>query len=669
MDPLATIPATYDYRLVVLSVAIAIFASYAALDLAGRVTASQGRARLAWLSGGAVAMGGGIWCMHYTGMLAYRLPLRVFYHVPTVLLSLLAAVGASLVALFVVSRPRMTAIHVAAGSILMGAGIATMHYVGMAAMRLRAIEHYDPGLWLLSVLLAVLISLAAVLLIFRFQDENQSKGFKCLVAMVMGMAIPVMHYTGMAAVSFTPANVAPNLSHAVDISVLASEGIILMMVLVLGFALLTSLVDRHFAAQARELALSEQRYQLLFDNSPQATFVFDPASLRVETINQAAIEIYGFSAQEFLASRITDLHPSHSLAGVFGAKTTERASEAEHCRKDGTPISVEVRTRVITWRGRHAALLLASDISERKAAERARDEMEIQLRHAQKLESIGQLAAGIAHEINTPTQFIGDNVRFLQDAFKDLHMLLTRYERLLTADKSNGVPADNAKALAEAAVETDIEELIDEIPKAILEALDGVGRVATIVQAMKEFSHPGSKEKMPWNLNHAIESTITVARNEWKYVADLETHFDPALPLVPCLAGEINQVVLNLIVNAVHAIEERTKQGGPQKGKIIVQTVDCKDWAEIRVTDTGAGIPEAARPRIFDPFFTTKEVGKGTGQGLAIARSVVVDKHQGTIHFETAAEKGTTFVVRLPYAGRAIPTLLTPSTAASSAGR
>src|SRR5205823_9458422 len=159
---MVSIPATYDYRLVILSVLIAIFASYAALDLAGRVTATRNQARFAWLVGGAIAMGTGIWSMHYTGMLAFRLPLRVYYHVPTVVLSLLAAIFASFVALFVVSRRRVTVLHVVAGSVLMGAGIATMHYTGMAAMRLAAHHHYDPGLWLLSVLLAVVISLAAL---------------------------------------------------------------------------------------------------------------------------------------------------------------------------------------------------------------------------------------------------------------------------------------------------------------------------------------------------------------------------------------------------------------------------------------------------------------------------------------------------------------------------
>ncbi|MBI3300896.1 MAG: HAMP domain-containing histidine kinase [Deltaproteobacteria bacterium] len=171
-----------------------------------------------------------------------------------------------------------------------------------------------------------------------------------------------------------------------------------------------------------------------------------------------------------------------------------------------------------------------------------------------------------------------------------------------------------------------------------------------IVRAMKEFSHPGSEEKVETDLNRAIETTITVARNEWKYVAELATDLDSSLPPVPCLPGEFNQVILNLIINAAHAIAVVVSEGSTSKGTITVSTRHDGDWAEIRVSDTGTGIPEAIRAKIFAPFFTTKEVGKGTGQGLAIAHSVIVDKHKGTIGFETEVGRGTTFIIRLPLA-------------------
>jgi PAS domain S-box-containing protein len=288
-------------------------------------------------------------------------------------------------------------------------------------------------------------------------------------------------------------------------------------------------------------------------------------------------------------------------------------------------------------------LLLGVDVTERRF-------LEAQLTQTQKLESIGRLAAGIAHEINTPTQYVGDNTRFLQDAFGDLRQLMEKYGNLLTASKNGGVSPELINEVESAAQEADVEYLLEEIPQAISQSLEGVDRVAHIVRAMKEFSHPGVEEKTSVDLNKAIESTITVARNEWKYVADMVTELDASLPLVPCLPGDINQVFLNIIVNAAHAIADVVGDGSEDKGTIAIATRRDGDWVEVRISDTGKGIPESVRSRIFDPFFTTKEVGKGTGQGLAIARSVVVDKHGGTITFETEAGKGTTFIVRLPLA-------------------
>ena len=286
-------------------------------------------------------------------------------------------------------------------------------------------------------------------------------------------------------------------------------------------------------------------------------------------------------------------------------------------------------------------LAIGQDITERAI-------LQNQLTQAQKLESIGQLAAGIAHEINTPTQYVGDNTRFLQDAFGDLQKVLIKHGELLESVKS-GNPTETLIHDVESVLEeADLSYLNQEIPKAIEQALEGVERVAKIVSSMKEFSHPGSGEKTAHDINRALESTITVARNEWKYVAEMETDFDPDLPLVPCLPGELNQVFLNMIINAAHAISDTSGNGSNGNGIIRVQSRYCDDSAEIRISDTGSGIPENVRTKIFDPFFTTKEVGRGSGQGLAISHTVIVEKHGGSLDFETEEGKGTTFIIRLP---------------------
>jgi PAS domain S-box-containing protein len=292
---------------------------------------------------------------------------------------------------------------------------------------------------------------------------------------------------------------------------------------------------------------------------------------------------------------------------------------------------------------------ISRDITARKAAEREHQQMEVQLRHAQKLESIGSLAAGIAHEINTPTQYIGDNTSFLGGALPGLLACLEAQRRfLLGLQARRALPAGGAEVLDQIGA-LDLDYLAEEMPKAIRQTLDGVARVAGIVSAMKDFSHPGGENKVLANLNQSIESTLTVSRSEWKYVATLETDLDPSLPPVPCHPGEINQAVLNLVVNAAHAIEEAL--GGRSTGRLgTIKVTTRLQGREVRVSvsDTGKGIPEAIRGRIFEPFFTTKPVGKGTGQGLAIVHAVVVEKHGGRVTLETEAGRGTTFHLFLP---------------------
>ncbi len=283
---------SYDASLVVLSIFIAIFASYAALDLAGRVTAARGQARLGWLGGGAIAMGFGIWSMHYIGMLAFNLPIPVLYDWPTVVVSLLAAIFASAVALYVVSRRQMGPVEAVAGGIFMGGGITAMHYIGMCAMRLRAVCHFNSGLVALSVLIAVVVSLAAIWLAFHFRADSKAAGWrKISSAVVMGAAIPLMHYTGMAAATFTSTSVVPDMSHAISIS--TPEAAIATFI-VLSVALLTSMVDRRFSAQASELRISEEYLRTLMDNLPDLIYFKDRAS-RFIRINKAHARAFGLN--------------------------------------------------------------------------------------------------------------------------------------------------------------------------------------------------------------------------------------------------------------------------------------------------------------------------------------------------------------------------------------
>ncbi len=277
------------------------------------------------------------------------------------------------------------------------------------------------------------------------------------------------------------------------------------------------------------------------------------------------------------------------------------------------------------------------DVTERR-------NLEEHLAHSSKMESIGQLTAGVAHEINTPIQFIGDNLRFLQDTFVELSEVMAQSVALAASDPDEPDPGRRLAAIRQALQSADFEYLAEEIPSAIEQSLEGADRVRQIVTSMKEFSHPGSEGFALADLNHLVESTITVARNEWKYVAEVATDLDPELPGVPCLPGELNQVVLNIIVNAAHAVADAPGE----KGLITVGTGIVGDRAEIRVTDTGTGIPDDVRQRIFDPFFTTKEVGIGSGQGLALAHNVVVNKHRGALDVDTELGAGTTFVIRLP---------------------
>jgi PAS domain S-box-containing protein len=726
----------YDYRLVALSVVIAIFASYTALDLAGRVTAARGRTRAIWLFGGASAMGLGIWSMHYIGMLAFSLPISVFYDWPTVVLSLLAAILASAVALYVVSRQRMGAWRAVAGSIPMGVGIAAMHYIGMDAMRLCAQPHFDIPLVALSVVLAIVISFVALCLAFLARVERRGGAWRKIAsAVVMGAAIPIMHYTGMAAASFTPLGTLPNLSHAVSISALGTAGIVMVTLLVLGLAVLTSLFDRRYSAQTVELKLAEQRYRLLFERS-MAGVMRTTLDGSILDCNHACARIFGYaSCDELKASPMTERYFDPEDRNSFIASLREHKSltNYEHClrRKDGSPVWLLGSANLVEGQGDEPAVNEETliDITERKKAEETfrkafnanpepiaigtitegryidvnesfllvtgyrREEiigrtsaelnfwvnpedraklvamirkqgsarnfemtfrtksgenrtalqssevieiagqksmisilrdtteqklLEKQLRQAQKMEAIGQLSGGIAHDFN------------------NLLSVIIGYSGIM----EEGLPQDDP-----------LKKKCEQIKKAGHSA-------ASLTRQLLAFSRQQVLEAKVLDLNGIVVNVEKMLRRLIGEDIDLKTALDPALGHIKADEGQIEQVIINLVVNARDAM--------PQGGTVTVETANVdldEDYARLHppqpagsyvcltISDTGTGMDAETQARIFEPFFTTKEVGKGTGLGLATVYGVV-RQSDGHVWVYSELGHGTTFKIYLPRTGQ-----------------
>ncbi|MEW6743054.1 MAG: ATP-binding protein [Planctomycetota bacterium] len=385
----------------------------------------------------------------------------------------------------------------------------------------------------------------------------------------------------------------------------------------------------------------------------------DAASNNIVYLNPSAASLLGLAGEgELLAlarGQLLELDggeaPSWAPDPIAIGVAAESARAARLRRQDGTLLPVLITTSELHVSGETFLLDTLIDVSAWKRSEEEKAALSAELARAQKMESIGALAAGIAHEINTPTQYVGDNTHFLRDAFKELALVLKKYDELRHACAGKAVTDELLGDIDHALEHADVEYLLQEIPQAIEQSLGGIAHVTKIVRAMKEFSHPGCEGTVLVDLNHAIQTTVTVSRNEWKYVATVELELDPELPLVPGRPGELSQALLNLIVNAAQAIVEKVGDGSRGKGTITLRTARNGNQVTIQISDTGVGIPESIRNRIFEPFFTTKGVGKGTGQGLAIVRSVIVDHHRGKVSFESEAGLGTTFTIQLPLQG------------------
>src|SRR6266404_2461620 len=612
---------SHDYALVALSVLIAIFASYAALDLAGRVTAAGGWTRTAWLLGGAGAMGTGIWSMHYIGMLAFILPIPVAYHWPTVLLSLFAAILASVVALGVVSRQKMGWLRALAGSVLMGAGIASMHYIGMAAMRLPAICQFNSFLAVLSVVFAVLISLAALWITFHFRDGKAGIGWEKLAgAVVMGAAIPVMHYTGMAAASFTPSEVPTDLSQAVSISTLGTGGIAAVTFIVLGLALLTSWVDRRFATQTLEVQEEKLQQSEAYLSEAQRLSHTGSFGWRVSTgdiiWSEESFRIFQYDRTtkptvELILRRV---HPEDA---ALVQQTIERAAQGgkdfEHeyrlVMSNGSIKHVHVVAHALNdVSGSVEFVGAVMDITERKRAEEERErlrQVHEDLARVNRVTTMGELTASLAHEVNQP----------IAGAITNANACL----RWLAGDAPN---LEEARAAARRIVK------------------DGT-RAAEIISRIRLLFKKGTPERELVDVNEVIREMIVLLRNEaMRHSISVRTELAADLPQVMGDRVQLQQVLMNLIMNSIDAMKD---VDDTRELAIKSQRAENEEVV-VSVTDSGVGLPPQQAEQIFNAFFTTKP--QGTGMGLRISRSII-ESHGGRLWAADNAPRGASFYFTL----------------------
>jgi NO-binding membrane sensor protein with MHYT domain len=482
---------SYDYLEVALSVLLAVAASYAALELAGRVTASRGTKRTAWLSGGAIVMGIGIWSMHYVGMLAFRLPVPALYHWPTVLLSLVAGIVCSAFALLLVSWHRMRLTFAVIGSVFMGSGIVALHYIGMSAIRLPASYHFDLFRVALSVALALIFSFIALWLAFQFRSEPKNATLRKIgSALAMGAAISAMHYTAMAAAYFSPATVIPDFTHTVSISALGTAGIGGVTLSLLGIAILTCEVDRRFGAQRLELALAESKLELARVN---------------------------------------------------------------------------------------------------------------------RIATVGELTASIAHEMSQPLNAI------VMSATAALSWLSIDPPKLTEAQKT------------------------------LTQAIQETNRAREVVTRIRALLTKAPPDVRALEINDLVREVLSLTRGELaKRGVTAKAELDSQIPLVRGDPVQLQQVMLNLVLNAIEAM---AADDGTRPRELIIRSIRDSESVLIQVVDSGPGLNAKEAERLFQPFFTSKP--QGLGMGLAISRSII-EEHGGHLYARSRNSHGAIFEFKLP---------------------
>lgn len=402
-----------------------------------------------------------------------------------------------------------------------------------------------------------------------------------------------------------------------------------------------------------ELKESQQQMDLLVDSINGVVWVYDIKEGKFNFVNRRAESIMGYTTEQWLSLRFSSLIHEEDrdiLATAFQTDKPANESADIVCRLKRANGSYAWIRNIITLGDLAGNKPIAHgvffDITASIEAAEENKTLQLRLQQGQKLEAIGQLAAGVAHEINTPIQYIGDNISFLTDSCQELFNYVDQCQQLISQAEQQQFEPRLTEQIQASADDISLDYLRDELPAALTEAKEGTERVADIVKAMKEFSHPGAKVAQRIDLSRAVNNSISMAKNEWKLHAKVEFTPDESLPLVECFAGELNQVLLNIIVNAAHAIQEKWPRG--DQGLISINTRLEDNHVAIAITDNGAGMPGSVKQRIFDPFYTTKEVGKGSGQGMSIAYAIIVEQHGGEINIDSVEGEGTTFTLNLP---------------------
>lgn len=651
-ESLIEMAGVFNYTLVFLSACVAALAAYSSLIVLERIWASSNKKTLnLWLWFGSIVLGVGVWAMHFTGMLAFMVPVSMTFDPLITLISVIPPIFGAYAALSILAKRLFGFWWVQIGSLALASGIGTMHFVGMEAMVMQAEMAYDFFLFVGSIVVAhVLATIALYVRVLVKTTENSRANWRMASAVVMGCAIAGMHYTAMASASYfiVPGSVAGHVVMSSN-SVVLVLAIMAVVAIFVGVTVIGVILDRRLQSAEDTAVESEIRERAIVETLADGLMVIDNNG-NIETFNMAAALIFGCAQESMIGKKIKLLMPSMNYQRLINDTEKEKKQiigktiELEGSKVGGEDIPLEVTFSEMKIGAHTMFNVVMRDVTERK-------HLEEQLRHSQKLESMGQLAAGIAHEINTPVQYVSDNTSFMKKGFPGIFEVLERCREIV--DQPDGeINKDDLESLRSALKKAKVDFIAAEIPKALNQSLDGLDRIATIVSAMKSFSHASNGEKNDIDITEAIEATVTVARSEWKYVAEVKYEFEENLPPVPCLRDEFNQVVLNIVINAAHAIEEALKSSGRDMGVITIAAKRDEQFVEVVITDDGQGMPKNIQRKIFDPFFTTKEVGKGTGQGLSIAYNVIVEKHGGSISVDSKEGMGTTFFIRLPLANK-----------------